>query len=557
MMKRILSTVMLFALFGIIISGFASALTLSVPSNSLSETSKNATLTLTNNDNATQNVQLTISNIVDGANSVGLTISPASVTSIAAAGTQVLNVNVANVIGILKFGTYTSTITAKGDNGTTVPTDDISSTQTITFTKSFCSKGSTNKDLVINSVDISNSGDEDDEWLPLDEVEVEVEVENTGDDNINDIFVEMALFDSTGRDQVGDLDFDNADEEKIDLGRLNDNEEETVIFTFIVPADFEPGSYRLAVKVYSDDDGENVECSDTSDDLDNEFFESISVDRESDEGKFIAFDNIEITPSQVTCGDTVTVSADVFNVGDDEQDQIRINFFSTELGIRLEKEIRENMDEGDNTDVSFTFTVPQGLKAKLYNLEFEANYDYRNGDYRETSDETTRIGLNVLDVECTGGQVPTGRIAVITADLDSDAKPGEELLVRATITGLISGEADYLIAAKDFESWADLQSISEPLVSLEQQDSKEIILAFDVNKDATGDQSFTLEVRSEGKTETREVQVNIEESATGGSITGGVTGALGSGNNLIWVIGIINVVLIILIIVVAMRISRK
>ena len=54
----------------------------------------------------------------------------------------------------------------------------------------------------------------------------------------------------------------NADEEKIDLGRLNDGDEETVIFTFRVPPDFDAGSYKLAVKAYSDasNSGENLEC---------------------------------------------------------------------------------------------------------------------------------------------------------------------------------------------------------------------------------------------------------------------------------------------------------
>ncbi len=553
--KRTILTFALLAMFSIFVSGFVSALTLSAPSNALSETSKEAKLNLIpDNITSSQTITLSLSNngiISDGANSVELSLTPTQAIIPASTTTlQQVTVSVKNTIGDLKFGAHTATLTAHSSVA------NISdATQTITFQKSFCSKGATNKDLEITSVDIENTGDEDDEWKPLDEIEVEIEVENTGDEDIDDIIVEFGLFDSEGRNQANDLDFENVDEEEIDLGNLNDGDEETVTFSFRVPPDFEEGSYRLAIKAFSDDLGEDVECVDTSDDLSNNFFESIRVDREDNEGKFIAFDNIEITPDQVTCGDSVTVRADVFNVGDEDQDQIRVNLVSSELGIRLEKEIREDLDEGDKTEVSFIFTVPQGLKDKLYGLEFDANYDYRNGNYRESSDETTKTGLRVLDVECVEGEepTPTGRIAVIAAALDSDVKAGEELLIKATITGLVSGEADYLIGARGYESWADLKSISEPLLSLKNQESREVTLRFDVNEDASEEQSFTLEVRTGSEIESREIEVNIEGEEEPTTVPEFNLG----GNSLIWVIGIINVILIILIIVVAARISRR
>ncbi len=548
--KRTILTFALLAIFSIFVGGFVSAAA------SLSLTKiQDITLSQDGKIEVKNNGDVNLTNIVlTASGSIAVSLVPNNIPSLTTISSPVIiNVTPTGDLSTLKFGSHQITINA---NSTTTP---VQATTTLSFVKSFCSKGSTNKDLVINSIDISNSGDEDDEWLPLDEIEVEVEVDNTGDNDIRDIIVELGLFDSSGRNQVNDLDFENADEEEIDLGRLNDGDEETVTFTFRVPADFEPGDYRLAVKAFSDDLGEDKECTDTSDDFDNDFFESISVDRETDEGQFIAFENIQITPDQVTCGDSVTVRADVFNVGDEEQDQVKVNLFSSELGIRLEKEIRENMDEGDKTEVSFIFTVPQGLKDKLYNLEFDANYDYRNGNYRESSDESTKTGLRVLDVECLGGQepTPTGRIAVITAALDSDVKAGEELLIKATITGLVSGEADYLIGARGYESWADLKSISEPLVSLRNQESKEVILRFDVNEDASDEQSFTLEVRTGSEIESREIEVNIESAQGGAGITGGVTGVSLGGNSLIWIIGIINVILIILIIVVAARISRR
>ncbi|MEK6878533.1 MAG: putative S-layer protein, partial [Nanoarchaeota archaeon] len=139
----------------------------------------------------------------------------------------------------------------------------------------------------------------------------------------------------------------------------------------------------------------------------------------------------------------------------------------------------------------------------------------------------------------------------ITASLISEAKAGEDLSVKSTVTNL-GVEADLVVRATGFESWATLNSISDPIIHLKNGESKEVTLDFNVDKDATGEQSFFLEVLSGDRNERREVVANLAES-TGTSSPGLNL----QGNSLIWIIGIINVILIILIIVVAARISRR
>ena len=534
----------LFVVFSILITGIVSALTLGTQSNILTNSAKHATIILTNENTTVNDIKLAITDIVDGANSVDLSVTPTPITTLLASGTQSVSIDVNNIVGNLKFGSYTSTLTATIGTNTTP-----AATSTVTFQKSFCSKGSIGN-LSIKSIDFNSNGDEDDEWKALDEIEVEVEVENIGVNDIKDIKVELGLFDAQGRNKASDLDFDNTGEDEIDLGRLNDGDEDTVTFTFRVPPDFEAGDYRLAVKASSDDAGESLECADTSDDLNNDFFQTIDIQKEDDEGKFIAFDNIEIKPDQVTCGDTVTLTADVFNVGDEDQDQVKITLFNKDLNIDLSKEIRENLDEGDKAEISFDFVVPQGIMDKLYLLDLSADYDYRNSNYRQSLDDTTKTGLRVLGCGLVENPTNTGKIASITASLISEAKAGEDLSVKSTVTNL-GVEADFVVRATGFESWATLNSISSPIVHLKNGESKEVTLDFNVDEKATGEQSFFLEVLSGDKSERREVVANLESTETSSP------GLNLPGNSLIWVIGIINVVLIILIIVVAARISRK
>jgi len=437
----------------------------------------------------------------------------------------------------LKFGDNSVTITATGNGAS----DSI----VLTVKEGFCKNGLQGGNLVINDVQIDNLGEgKDDKWKLLDTIEIEVEVENDGDDDVDDVIVELAIFDNSGDDITNDFEFENDGEEEIDLGNFNDGDDDTATFRFRVPADVADGNYKVAVKVYSDDLKESNECSDV---FDGKSYEEVEIERESDEGKFIAFEDIVLTPMQATCGETIRLTADVYNIGDEDQDQVKVSLISSDLNVDEFIEIRNDMDEGDKESVEFEFTVPQNVKDGIYYLSLTADYDYRRGNYRESLDEPTKVGLKI-----SGCGIPSGeRIALINAVLESDAKAGEELIIKGSITNLMNEEATFVVSALGYESWSSLKDISDRIITIDAGQSKDIIFKFDVDSDVEGEETFTIEARTGDEVETREVAVNIE----------GISGRIpqfGLGDNtLIWVIGIINVVLIILIIIVAIRISRR
>ncbi|MEK6844021.1 MAG: putative S-layer protein [Nanoarchaeota archaeon] len=259
----------------------------------------------------------------------------------------------------------------------------------------FCKVGETRRDLRISNINIDNSADDDEEWEFLNNIEIEVDIENVDEDDINDIIVELGLFDPKGRNQVGDLEFKNVDEEKVNLGTIKAKDKETAIFLFRIPSDIELGNYKLVIKTYSDDWGEVNQCTSISDDLDNNSFQIINIDREEDEGKFIAFDNIRLVPSPATCGDNIKLIADMYNIGDFNQDRIKVKLTSPELNLNLEQEILEDLDQGDKNIITFEFVIPRNLENKDYVLGLEAEYDYRNSSYREVSDESTKFTLKI------------------------------------------------------------------------------------------------------------------------------------------------------------------
>ena len=498
----------------------------------------------------TQDGELTIENTGNVALNVDLSVSTGSFTvelddenfALPAGTEKTVSVTLLDSTG-LDFGDNTLTITAEDT------TQSVSDTVDITLEDTFCKSGSVGNDLRLKDVKIDNSGEgSDDEWNLLDVITVEVEVKNDGNDDVDDVFVELALFDSTGKNVADELDFMGSDDEEVDLGKIRDGKDDLATFEFKIPGDFDDGTYSLTVKAYSDDLGENVECVDSSDDLSDDTFEKISIERESDEGKFITLDEMELRPNELTCGDTAILSMNVVNVGDEDQEQTRINLRSTELDLDLFEEIRKDLDPGDDATLEFSFVVPS-VESGSYILKLSSDYAYDNGDYDESSDEDTTFLLNVAGCGIGPGTTP-GRVAAITASLDSDAKAGSDLVVRSSITNLKDTSADFVVDASGFESWASLNSISNRIISLEAGETREVTFNFAADSGAAGQQSFTVEVRSGTDLETRQVSVNIEGAADGGTSFGG-------DNTLIWIIGIVNVILIILIIIVAVRISQR
>lgn len=508
---------------------------------------QNATIDVTNNGNS-DFTQVTMSSLTNSFGTVSFL--PTSFPLNHGQTRQDIVVILDKLIAAnLDFGNNAIDIKADAGNG-------ITSTATINVQKGFCSNGPQGGNLSIENFEITNEGNgDDDRWELLDEIEVEFDVENVNNDNdVNDVFVELALYDDQGNDQADELDFDEDDEE-LDIGDIDEGEEETVRFKFRVPADFDTVNYKLAVKAYSDDAGESEECTDVFDS--NKLFEEISidsVDEDEDEGKLIAFEDTIISPLEATCGDLVTLSTDVFNIGGSDQEQVRVNLVNSEFGIDQFVEIRDEMQTGDRELVNFDFVIPQNAENKIYSLRLSADYEYDNGDYEQSTDEDTLVPLTVLG--CAGGDGGDDgngedNIADIDADLDSEAVAGKELVVRATITNLGNEDATFAISALDYQSWAELESISERVVDIDAGDSQEVVFTFTINDDVEGEQTFTIETSSTLGTESREVAVNVEGA------TGDFDGFDFGNNSLLWIIGIVNIVLIILIIIVAVRVSRR
>ncbi len=474
----------------------------------------------------------------------GVTFSPLTLTNAVSQTVQTALTNLQN----LKFGL--NTLNVQAISGSQIATANFN------VKKTFCSGSTTSQtNLTIKSVDWSNDGaGDEDKWELLDELEIEVEIKNDNNDNDVDAVVELGLFDNSGKNVADDLVFigeSEEDEEKVEIN-IDEDDEATVTFKFRVPADFDSGNYHMAVKVYDDDNGENSACRDTSNDFDNSYFQSIDLIKASDEGRFIAIGDFNID-SQIICGSTLTGQFTLFNIGEDDQDRVRVTIRNSELNINEQIELTSNLDKGEEETMTFSVQIPSTATNGKKQLEFFTEYDYKNGKYREESDDSTEYSVELIGCAVNLGNPSSNTLLtdiLIDAKLDSEAIAGEELIVTTTITNDGNSKITFKIDANEFDDWAKLTDITGDSITLDAGESKEITLSFIVNEDASGSQAFNIELSSAGKIQVQEVEVELTEAKKFSILNF-------KGNSALWTIGLINLVLIILIIVIAIRLSRK
>ncbi len=439
---------------------------------------------------------------------------------------------------------------------TTNSSNTLTQTVPINFVSDFCTFGENGTDLSISRVDINNANGDDSEWDPLDEIIVKVEVSNDGNERVKSVNVELGLFDSQGKNVVKDL--EDLNDKKIDLGSITDGNEKTAEFKFTVPVDFKEENYKLVVKAYSDDAGQKNLCTAHSSDLDNDFYQAISGQRETEEEKHIIVANLVLSPETAQCGDKVQLSGEVVNIGDtDYEDQVKVTLFNKELGINKEEVIMENFDQGDSSSLTFEFDIPGTAAEKTYTLELRTYYDYDGeGGYDITSDKKF---IKTIKVEgnCQATPTPASRAPSINAILDPEtpeAIAGKEVVILATVTNRDTKDATYTVNVFENTAWSDLISIEPKTITVPAGQSEDVTIRLNIDPTAEGDKEFTIRVNY-GADQTAQEKVVLTITKSAGADFGSIGKHL-KNNWFIYVIIIINVILIIAIIMVIRRMMR-
>ncbi len=498
----------------------------------LPQTSGFFSITITTNQNETITF-FGFNDIVEGSDKI--TFTPLSQITLNN-NSQIINVTYTVPSGFdFKLGKlYSTTLIASG-------VSTVNATQTLSFeiNNQVCEYNNPgNLDIRIRDISVEEGfGDDDDYWYPLDEIEVEVEVENNGNEDIDDIEVAWGLYNLETQEWV-------IDDEENDFN-LKYGDDKTVIINFKLDDvdEFEDdGDYRFYVWATGEVDGGTYDGEQTCDSNS----KSIEVIIEDD---FVVLDNIEFSEI-VSCGTEVQITADVWNIGEDDQDDVSVRIYNKALGIDEVVELGD-IDAFEDERLSVIVEIPEDAEEKFYPLRFWV-YDEDSDVYENNEDDESEVVLP-LKVE---GNCAVEQEVVVSAGLESGGKAGEELVIKAIITNTGSKLATYTLEVEGYTEWASLFNIEPSTVILGEGESKEVLITFNVNKDTLGDELFNIEVFSDKDLITKQpVSITIDKS---GYQFPGITGSvIGGDNKYLWGIGLLNIILVIIIIIVAIRVARK
>ncbi len=392
---------------------------------------------------------------------------------------------------------------------------------TITVDPAYCDEDEWNNYIEIGDIDF-----DDDEYKIGDFVDVNVEdVEATVED-LEDVEVEVCLY--------------NVDEAKIvddcwevdERYDIDEDDKEDYEIEFKIPNSEDIGKkddYKLIVYVTADDEDGDSQCIQDS--------EEIEIERETHD---VIIKSVELSPSVVKAGETVQVTVEVENIGTKDEDDTYVVLKESVLGINLEStkfDLEDYTDSDNDHTVRFIINIPENAKAQDYELAPKVYFD--DGD--ETND-----GFVTLTVEKTTVVEPKDVLSVSSTTTTINASDGKDVSLHLMLTNNEANDLDATVELSAIGTWAE--DIAPEAISL-HPGANNIYLPLTLKEVSEGKYTATVTVKPVGVSEFDVKQTTLSFDVSGDlegegltGITGGFAGVKGS--SIFWIIGDIVLVII-------------
>ncbi len=386
-------------------------------------------------------------------------------------------------------------------------------------------------------IDEPDSGDDID---PGEEIQVKVNVENTGGDDL-DVVVEAILYNLDENDEVETVESDSTE--------IKEDKDEDFNLVLKVPSDDsmdEKDDFAVIIKTFEDGD-EDQNCN----------FDSVNIDFKR-KSKDAIINNFLVEPSKAVCNSNVRFIVDVESIGKKEDDGVQIKILDSDLGLDLVSDIftLAEFDESDNiARRSFTYLIPSAVKSGIYSIE--AIVFFNNG-------KDSKSVFKNLDITCTGTEVTAGQGLINLLQNSFSAVQGKQFSVPVKINNPTVSSQTYKIELVTTGDWADTTSQQETVSAGQEQ----TVFLYPTIKTTAQTGSYTGNVNlKQGNTvlSTASFSVTVQQPSAGTGTTGGAVFQPTTGTSffrdwvengkIFWVLGII--VLILLIVLFIRLIFRK
>jgi len=462
---------------------------------------------------------------------------------------QTLNPGQEEEIEVELTGNIGSQVTNLQTIITAIAQDGTNTSSIITTSVSFCGNIANEGDLEIEIDDVNTIkgfGDDDDYWYPFDEIEVTVVVENNGDWDIENIEIEWELR------TEGGVKIDDGDADDLDLKEGDDDEATFTIKLDQDIEDFEGEDLILYVKAIGDIDDRNAG------NLDGEKtcnFDSLQTEVITSDD-FVILDDIRFNGVQAddqvggnifSCGESIEISSEVWNIGDNDQDEVKVEVYVKEWDLIEMVEVGD-IDAFSDEAFNFNLQIPENAQEGRYTL-FLSVLDEDEDLFESSEDDESEFSL-ILNIE--GECVGSDNKASISITKESGGEVDEELVLKMVLTNIADEQVVYTIAIEGYDSWASGVTLDSSALSINAGESKEIRARIVPKEGSAGDNQLTIKVFEGSKVLiTQPVTIKILEKESLGFID-----KLKEQNAVVWIIAFINLVLLIAIVIVIVRIAK-
>lgn len=345
----------------------------------------------------------------------------------------------------------------------------------------YCGSNSSTSRITIS--EINNEDDiSGEEFDPLDKITVDVEVENSYDEDRTVIVSAVLVFEDKELD-------DTETETTIEI---NDDDSESVTFDLTIPADADEGAYYLYIKAYDDDATKYCEQ------------EVISFTVEKSSSHKIVPYELSAEPSNVSCEGIFIVKGKLANIGSYDEDQVKLVYSD---GWTSLTKYYDDVDKGDEVEFEFLSAVPknatEGIKSFTLGMYF--NYDEDDEDYEKSESKTYSL------LTISGNCVQESKNVSITSELSTmQVFTGSQSEVKVLVTNTGTLKQTYAVEVPTV-SWATIGSISPASFELEPGSARYVSVKLTPNANVTGNQSMDVKVSYSGTTQTKTLSLNVQK----------------------------------------------
>ncbi|MFH0752754.1 MAG: putative S-layer protein [archaeon] len=341
----------------------------------------------------------------------------------------------------------------------------------------------------LDGLDITvDNPDNGDDFKAGDDINIEINVENTGDDNL-DVIVRAMLYDLNDGKQISSVESDRT--------KIKDGDDENFDLTLEVPtSDWDEGSdFMVYITAYEDED---EQCS----------FEQIPVEltRENDD---VIISELTLFPETAAPGEQVTATVTVTNIGDDDQDNTYIKLRNSYLNLMHETEnfdLEDYASDDNELTRTITFKIPEDATTGDYWIDAVVYFD--------SGDQTDSL---VAKLTVTGGSANTISTDYELPELEIaqegivSVKAGNTVAVPIVIGNTGENKATFTLQVSNVDGWANVMAIEQP-DTLNAGEEGHAYVYLEVSEDAAiGVHEFSLNARNDiGLLATKKVSVTVE-----------------------------------------------